>query len=157
MIIIFAFVWEFFLVSISLLTIFEDFSSKIKALLSCSYSLDKYNSWTCALIDISTRVPPIISSIFIRIFGDMTSSIECEYDFLMSSVDNETICCRRIWLLFRMPSRTCLVTADKLSLYDVAMVKIFCPSQKRDLRGVVDVSFPEAIFKVPHPRTVLLF
>ena len=44
--------------------------------LYCSYSLAKYNSWTCALLDISTRYSPIISSNFLLVFWYMTSSIE---------------------------------------------------------------------------------
>ena len=64
--------------------------------LSRSYYLDKYNRWTCALLEISTRSSPIISSIFLHIFGDMTSSIECGCAVFMSRSDKEDIWSRRI-------------------------------------------------------------
>ena len=108
-----------------------------------SYSLDKYNRWTCALLDISTRAPPIISSIFLHIFGDMTSSIECECAVLLSRSDKEDICSHRIWVCFWISYGTYLITCNKLLLSATTMVEIFRPSQKRDLRGVVAVSVCE--------------
>ena len=87
------------------------------------YSLDKYNSLTCDLIDISTRASPIISSIFLWFFGDMTSSIECEFAVLMSRSDKEGICSRRIWFWFWVYSKTCLITANKLLLSAVTWWK----------------------------------
>ena len=57
------------------------------SLLSHSYSLIKYNRWTCAFIENYTRASPIISSIFLRVFGDMKSSIERECIALVSHSD----------------------------------------------------------------------
>ena len=81
-----------------------------------SYYLAKYNSWNCALLDISTRVYPITSSFFLRIFVDMTSSIECECAILMSFSNKEDICFHRIWFWLLISPRTYLITADKLLL-----------------------------------------
>ena len=64
--------------------------------LSCSYYLAKYNRWTCALLEISTRSSPIISWILLHIFWDVSSSIECVCAVLMSRSDKEDIYSRRI-------------------------------------------------------------
>ena len=73
------------------------FIIKENSWLSRSYSLAKYNSWTCALLDISTRDYPIISSTFLCIFGDTISSIGCECAILTLRSDKEDICSRIIW------------------------------------------------------------
>ena len=84
--------------------------------LSCSYSLAKYKRWTFSLLDIYTIAYPIISSIFLRIFGDMISSIECECAVFIPRSDKEDIYSSRIWFCLLMSSRTCLKTANKLLL-----------------------------------------
>ena len=90
--------------------------------LSYSYSLAKYNSWTCALLEFYTRSPQIKSTIFLRIFEDMTPSIEFGCAVLMSRSDKEDICSHRIWLWFCMYFSTCLIKADELLLYAATMV-----------------------------------
>ena len=41
----------------------------------CLNYLDKHNWWACALLEIPTRYSPIIYTIFLCVFEDMTSSI----------------------------------------------------------------------------------
>ena len=102
--------------------IWRIFLRKNNCWLSRSYSLAKYNSWTCALLVIYTRASPIISSIFLRIFGDMISSIGCGFSVLVSRSYTEDIYARTIWFWFWVSSRTCLVTADELVLSAAKMV-----------------------------------
>ena len=55
----------------------------------------------------------MISSTFLHIFGDMTSSIECGCAVFMSRSDKEDICYRRIKFWFWMSYRTCFITVDE--------------------------------------------
>ena len=102
-----------------------------------SYYLAKYNSWTYALFDISTRVSPIISSKFLRIFGDMISSIECGCAVLMSHYDNSDMRSHIIWLWLWMFSSTCLITSssDELLLWSTS-----CPPKTRSPRNLIPIS-----------------
>ena len=53
-----------------------------------------------------------------------------------------------------MSYRICLITADECLLSAAMMVKIFRPSQKRDLRGVVAMLVSKVNFKGLHPKIV---
>ena len=88
-------------VSVSLLTIYEEFSSKQTILDS-----PVHNIW------LNTTAKPVLFLTFL----DMTSSIECGYAELMSRSDKEYICSHRLCFWFLMSSRTCITTARSYEL-----------------------------------------
>ena len=85
----------------------------------------------------------------------MTSSIEYGCAVLMSRYDKEDICSCIIYFWVWVYSRTCLITSDELLLSSAMMVEIFCPSQNRDLRGVVAVLVSEVNFERLTPKNIV--
>ena len=109
------------------------------------------------MIDISTIASPIIFSNFLSMFGDITSSIECEYAVIISCSDKEYIFHHGIWFWLWIYYRTCIITTDELLLSDAKTVEIFGPPQTWGLNGVVAVLVSEVNFKGVSPKIVSPF